>query len=606
MAGMAGRVLYVDANNAGGDRDGLTPQTAFTRIQDAVNVVQPGDTIEISPGIYFERIVFRKLPGTAENPVVLRAALPEKNSVIISGADPDIRMGRVEWELVDEEARLFRVPYAGESPSRVLYSGIDLYPYGSLQGLLTFTTEWQGGSPGPRHGYYYDSKEKMLYVRLHASGRYGSDDPRDHAMAVSTSQGKGRGMAISLQVPGDAHLRIEGITFETPGDSAVLTESSHVTISHCWFLGCPYGVRGNKRSLNQEKSADHIVIEYCEYTEGSSFWDAVELLEAFKESGRTERPPWHTIWHRKTAGRYGMPSGKKNYENGIAVRIGNHWTIRHNHIHDVFEGIANDGASLSVGLRVHDNVFERICDNGIETENHAKDVYIYRNAFIDVFEPFSWQPHGGPPWPGPLYFYENIIVNTPEMAELWNPSPHGARAVFKIGISLKNWRSGRLSHVPKSPLAAPEPGLFFFNNTILFPGGRLFNLMGSRDVPIENVYFFNNIILTDYLLSTAKETDLRAGHFEFDTNFVYFRLGGTEGAVEMIAGENGIVAESETSLGLTATFPDGLHLLPNSPAVGAALDLSDMDLPTLPDLGALPLNGDGEWLQALDAMRRAE
>ena len=41
-------------------------------------------------------------------------------------------------------------------PSRVLYSGTDLFPYDSLEHLRTFVA--QGTTPGPRHGFFYDAE----------------------------------------------------------------------------------------------------------------------------------------------------------------------------------------------------------------------------------------------------------------------------------------------------------------------------------------------------------------------------------------------------------------------------------------------------------------
>lgn len=532
-------VWHVDSTGGNDQSTGQTPSSAFRTIQRAANVVQAGDTVIIHPGLYFEQVrVNASTRGTAAAPIVFRADAIGRDRVILSGAAPDIRTGSTSWTLVDSSTLLYAANYPGETPARVTYSHVDLYPYGSLAELNTFTTAWEGGTPGPRHGFFHDVAAQRLYVRLHASGRYGSTDPNQHRMAVSPVRTKGRGISILGRSP--AHVIIEGITFEASGDSAIYTEASNITVRDSWFFGCAYGVRGTNRGQVFDPTADpyeaasEIIIEHCEFSEFSTYNDATELLLAANLSPG-DRAPWSTIWHRKSTGMHGLPANTKNYENGIAVRIGRDWVIRHNHIHDIFEGLANDGMTQSFGVRIHDNVFARICDNAIETENHARDVRIYRNLIVDAFEPFSYQPGGGVPWPGPIWFYQNVVANTPAHAAAWQTAPHGSRGLFKLGISLKNWANGRNADVPQSPLIAPSPGLLFFNNSFHFPHGRFINLMGSRDVPIENVLFAHNVIAADFVLSTNPATDLSDGFFIFRDNVVASAAPGAGANMSLLA-----------------------------------------------------------------------
>ena len=52
-----------------------------------------GDTVVIAPGIYFETVRLRRF-GTEKKPVTFRADRIQKNRVVISGADPAIRLGK--------------------------------------------------------------------------------------------------------------------------------------------------------------------------------------------------------------------------------------------------------------------------------------------------------------------------------------------------------------------------------------------------------------------------------------------------------------------------------------------------------------------------------
>lgn len=579
------RTLHVNAASGDDARDGTSPASAVRTLQRAAGLARAGDEVVVGPGVYFEQVT---LPSTARGepgrPVIFRADRIQRDRVVLTGAARAIRENRTPWALVDDKLGLYAVAFSGSTPARVTYDHVDLFPYGSLEELKTFTTAWDGGSPGPRHGFYHDTSTDRLYVRLHASGRYGAPDPNLHVMAVSPRRSSGR--AFSIPGKGPAHVVIEGITFETPGDSAIYTEADAVTVRDCWFFGAPYAVRGTHTGQTTGAGASDIVIEHCEVAEFSTYDDATELLRAAGIKPG-ERAPWSAIWHRKTTGRYGLPSGTKNYENGIAVRMGSGWIIRHNYIHDIFEGLANDGMSNATDVRIHDNIFARICDNAIETENHARDVHIYRNLFLDVFEPFSYQPHDGPPWPGPIYFYQNVVANTPELAEVWRPAPHSRRGLFKLGISLKNWSDGRNAGVPRSSLAAPAPGLLFFNNSLYFPGGRFLTLMGSRDVPIANVQFAHNLIATDHVLSLQPGYDLPSGFFSFRNNLTASATPGEPGPGELLAGEDGRAYPSVDALGWTDPSAHDFHLRADSPALDRGGAVTGSPVPVFKDIGAI-------------------
>ena len=266
--------------------------------------------------------------------------------------------------------------------------------------------------------------------------------------------------------------------------------------------------------------------------------------------------------------------------------MGRDWVIRGNYIHDIFEGLANDSMSFSVGARITGNVFARLCDNGVETENHATKVVIRQNVFLDVFEPFSYQPLKGTNWPGDIEFSQNIIANTPgPKTTLWTNGPNEARSVFKIGISLRNWKPrGPLStnDVPKSPLAVPG-GARFYNNSVCFPGGRLINVMGDVNVPLGNTVFESNLFAAEFLYSRKPADDLADGHFDFTNNLVtlaevYSPEPNSPGA--MAAGDGGAEYPDYSKFWKNPDTGD-FSLVTNSPARGAG------SIAGYPDIGAI-------------------
>ena len=82
--------LYVNASaQAGGDGTASRP---FRTIQQAADCVNPGDTVLIAPGVYFETVRLKRF-GKPGAPVIFRADRIQKNRVIVTGADPAIRRG---------------------------------------------------------------------------------------------------------------------------------------------------------------------------------------------------------------------------------------------------------------------------------------------------------------------------------------------------------------------------------------------------------------------------------------------------------------------------------------------------------------------------------
>lgn len=566
--GSPSNLLHVDGTNGSDSNSGLSRDQALKTVQAAIDKVQTGDEVRIYEGVYFENVTLQWKSGTEDNPIIFRADESAKNRVVITSANPDIRKGMKTWTLVNASLGLYSVPFYGSNPMRVVYGGVDLYPYSSLNGLNSFTIPYYGDKPGPRHGWFLDDWANKLYVRLHASGRYGSTNPNNQTMAIGPSHSGANFTIKNGNQP--VHVVLDGITFETPGRDGVSLEASAVTIQNCWFVGCPYGVRGSNYGEAQDPgaglfdTASDIIIQSCEFTEESSYNDAMDLLELRKDAGQTGEIT--DIWHRKTSGNYGLPAGGINYETGLASRIGRGWIIRNNYIHDIFEGLANDGMNESVDTLIYGNVFSRICDNGVETENHARNASIYRNVFKDNFMPFSYQPLKGLPWPGPIYFYQNIIANTEGVEQGFWDVAHTRRAAFKIGIS------GQNNATP--PLVVPPPGALFYHNTVFFPGGNLIELMGYKTIPLENAVFENNLFLND---DFSRTLDMD-GVFEFKTNLVYF----TGIDADVAAAGGGTILANRDAFGWTDEDNGDFSLEPGSPAIGAGGSYTNFS-----DLGAI-------------------
>lgn len=492
-----GTTWHVNAITGDDAADGRSEAQPLKTIQKAADVVAPGDRVIVHPGVYFEHVQLKTV-GTAEKPIVFRTDRVEKSRVILTGADPAIRQRKTRWELVDADLRMYAVPWAA-APARVLYSGTDLLPYPDLATLGKF--RFADGYPGAKHGFAFENGR--LFVRLHADDWYGPIDPNQHTMCVSPPKAGGNAGVI-VSKPSDygfgvlarepAFVTLDGFTFETPGAAGVFVAGSQVTVRNSWFLGCHTGVAGLENSPDPTKTTNNVTIEYCDMTTFPSFEDMKEVIRLHAED------PWRGDrakflqkvywWHRKG----GFLARGYTYEVGIASNIGSDWIIRHNQMIDGFEFLSAWAVRWSRNLDVHHNRIERLVDNAIETEDHAFNLRFHDNLVLDVFEPVTWQPLGGPPWPGPVYIYRNVIGSTPASAGLWS-SVGWIPGIFKIGAQETNWLRKDIKVAPDEIVRAAGEGFLAFNNTIVLPDHDVLTRVQKLNRSMENFHIFNNVIV---------------------------------------------------------------------------------------------------------------
>src|SRR6267378_712747 len=79
---------YVNAKYGNDSYSGLKTTQSFKTINKACSVVEPGDTVILASGVYFENVNLWKL-GTAGRPITFKGETRAKEAVTITGADPD-------------------------------------------------------------------------------------------------------------------------------------------------------------------------------------------------------------------------------------------------------------------------------------------------------------------------------------------------------------------------------------------------------------------------------------------------------------------------------------------------------------------------------------
>ena len=576
-AWLVAATLYVDGPNGSDSATGLTPATAWRTIQRAANVVNPGDVVIIQPGLYAESVTITRL-GTDALPITFRAAGP---GVIVSGAHPAIRAGQTGWVLENAAQQLYSTTHATltTEPATVLSDNVDLFAYVTLAELQTFTLASANNSgkaaPGPEHGFAFSGGK--LYVRLNA--RYGSQNPAAHVIKASPPRAGGtRGDVI--QAPGDynwsvqttapAYVVLDGFTCESPGYSGVWIKAGAVTVRNCTFLGCRTGVRGWGAAENQPlpgEITDDVIVQGCEFSQYPAWqdmFDVVAAAEALAPAAQAQLPAFFW-WSRK--------GGPRSSELGLIVAAGRRWKILSNYVHDTIDGISFMSVSWSDECEIAYNRFEHLIDNAVESENHAQHLRAHHNFVRDVYEPFSYQPNGGEPYPASIWFYRNIVTMTPEAAAFWKkPILAWTPGCFKIKPTGSTFTSIGLD------------GLLCFNNTIYFPSGNALSLgtLGANTGPIR---FFNNLVIAQGLQVGVTTTFPGT---EFSHNLVAPAGVGQPGPGSIFAGIGGQTVTSALAVGMEDFAAGRFALVPGSPAIGGGVLIPGV-VDSSTDIGALPV-----------------
>lgn len=591
---------HVDNRNGSDASDGRSVETSFATIQHAVDAAKPGDTILVAPGVYHEHVIFRR-GGEADAPILLQAKESGKYETVLTGANPVLRRKEGRWELVEPELGLYRIPL-GYRPSRILVEGVDLPAiYLSLEELraLHFPAD---DYPGHAHGFVWDAQSKMLYVRLRADGKYGPADPNERSIAVSPSAGGGSwgnnpnkndNFLIAFPFDAPAHAVIEGFTFETPGVAAIYTVGGELVVRDCWFFGCWQGIRGK-----EDWSTPNVLIERCFYTQYPAFTDIEDTIREHAEKQKGKNKIIH--WQRKG----GLPAKSRaaggrayGYETSFVRQAGKNWTIRENWLWEVFEGFASGSVGGSSNCRIIGNRIERVCDNAVETEDHARDLTFAGNLIIDAFEPISWQPMGGLPLPGPIYIYDNIILQTPTSVALWETSGNTG-GIFKIGFTDSNWEKGAPG-TPPPAITEASGGFWVAHNTVLVPRGKMFTALNAPGRIYKGFVFVNNAVATTLFGSMQV-----GGPDEvlFSHNAVAFSEG-SPASLSAASGAGGFIANSPAEFKLLLPPSGDFSPAADSPLLQAGLTsrafpLPDgkrleipSEIPLRPAIGSLPFSG---------------
>ncbi len=246
-----------DSNSGAADRP-------FKTINAAAQVVEPGDTVLVKPGVYREAVRLTR-SGTAQRPIQF-VADPE-GSVVLTGADPittweklpgDAPLYQTKWDhLFEIDRRPDGTPvenHPGDEPrwgraEQVIADGRQLIPQVSLAELRKDWDAHRKARPGansvppplPNLGgpfageFAVDTKAKTLTVWF-----ADVSDPSSHRMEAST-RGAIFGLSPWENPDGVRHVQVRGFTFRYaatfPQRAAIWLQGADNVLENCVIEG---------------------------------------------------------------------------------------------------------------------------------------------------------------------------------------------------------------------------------------------------------------------------------------------------------------------------------------------------------------------------------
>ncbi len=457
-------------------------------LQEAADKLQPGDTLLLAEGTYYQRFELKK-SGTPGKPITIKAAAPGK--VIITGAMKTTpKFERIEGaihkpvpasltarfepaKLVPVEGAIYKMKWvpakkwsgSGTRQLWVAADGRNLYNYTSVEQMKT-CRYGSGRDTAPQEGFFYQDEE--LYVRL-----LGGADPNKAKVAVSRP-----GTTILLDIKGQKHIVLQGLRFHVAPENAVRlgirrhphTVCEHIVIRDCYFFGSHRAVVGQNVRVDGPDGAvefgpSDVTVEHCQFSNYPTY-------DWLHYSMHHEQPAWRAMYHSTLGGNAILPGGNVTA-----------WKIRHCYIHDTYDGIGvattgekgRDNPALEHEYAY--NLLHRCADDNIEFDSmQYAGVRVHHNVILEGQCLLGLSPvqRGG------VTIEHNIVYASPEYGIPWS-------VIFKFSTpSGSAWSLGGFR---------PLTGMTISSNTLINAKSGVSWGTTSRHGP----YFKNNTVANNII-----------------------------------------------------------------------------------------------------------
>lgn len=362
-------VREIHVAKSGSDTNpGTMAQPKLTVAAALKNANRAGTHVIIHQGTYFEGGLPSVTRGTAQAPVVIRAAKGE--TVRFDGSA--IRSLNAKWK--DLGSGYFSTPYTGKSWLVAIHNGKTgvtrrMYPVGSLANLKARKV---GGHSFKTYkveeAYYCSGKEITVYCPYYR--------PSEMRIHIAHQQGV-------VEHSNAQHVTYSDITCQFyQGQVFYVNSSNDITFRRCRFLYCTLPI-AVKRASNR------LLVEHCQFIDDCTRWGF--LPKGMDDVGYSAQIELGGVYvHNPYEGR------------GMVVR------------NNVFDGLFDAINLTPMGpppkVRSHetdfyDNRVIKVCDDLIEADGQCRNLRIFRNRMSNFLSGVSIAQG----YHGPTYVMHNVL-----------------------------------------------------------------------------------------------------------------------------------------------------------------------------------------------------
>jgi Right handed beta helix region len=416
----------------------------FTTVQAAVDVAGPGDTVLITPGRYFERVVQIKRGGTADQPVTIKA---QPGAVL----DHGIRVAGVSY--IGEGAFRLGLDYVGATKTDGAFTAAQLATNDMMVVIKGRQLTRVFNTPLVQPGQFRIDTDGSIFLRP-----FGSDDPTaDNTIIVNANDGRFEYSGIRVS-PLASNVVLDGIAQQGAGVGISLgfweskPVGSNVVIKNCKIEhSWQYAIRMNEWT--------GVTIDNCEIRNaGLVNWPRGRYkvdANGVRTGGRVGWPhaviSWNadnvTVQNSRITDNHGEGVGPYLRSAAWTMRnntVGDNWSVNiyvdsedGGHVVDrnvVYNTAGKyeapdeliDGAALSVnakadGIRIanENSDLNNLADNVVENVRVTNNLVIGTNGGISSFAYF----------PNPIMILQDSLVANNTLVDIKKGSKPGALTV---------------------------------------------------------------------------------------------------------------------------------------------------------------------------------
>ena len=533
------KTYYISADApAGGDGSKAKP---FAKIQSGLDKAMPGDTVELAPGVYYERVSFPR-SGEYKKPIRLNGP----RSAIIDGSERFTQ----KWEKCPEYGRLAwktQVPkcfFSFKMPSGLVIAKEGLI----IQLFERRITQPPNGIVKIERDTIWEKKHLMLYgigktkwefIRALAMYRQKEQD-------LVVAFGDGRDVSKeeiiltppipAVQIKNVDRCAVSGITIRHAWRGVSIINSLGSTVENCRILRSDFGVEMTGKS-------ERCTVRFCDISLDPIFRCNPGIMGS-----------WDAWRGHKFGGFWDRIGINMLYTTG-----GHH--IHDNYIHNHWGGIqdiGNPGQNLC--LNVHNNRIDEIEDDGLEPDGGEEYSTWHHNFVTRSRCGFRIKCIRK----GPLFAYANIFRD-----------------------NIEDFRNFGTTGLAKADV-------FIYHNTSNTKAAINNNAV-PKYIGTPNYHYYNNIFLCDYIFSgTYAMPDWH------DAGNIYLKRKNNpmwKTVMEKVF-KSGFKSESKFlekgNIAFAAPEKDNFAISENSIAAKAGIDLKQFNLPgtdefSSRDAGAIPV-----------------